>query len=184
MQKSSRTSEELRYVPPLSFASEVLEAFRMRPHPERAWIPFRASFSFQQLGCSLGARAISHLEQISDEGIAAMAATKAAAVVLPTTAHILRLTPPPLRKMIERGVIVALGSDFNPNAYCYAMVSDLTGENHANQKRQQTHASRHGEISFQPTVMHLACVQYRMNLEEALAAATINAAYSIGMSEK
>ena len=66
---------------------------------------------------------MSHLEQVSDEGIEAMAATKAAAVILPTTVHILRLTPPPVRKMIEQGVIVALGSDFNPNAFCYAMVS-------------------------------------------------------------
>ncbi|XP_003742310.1 probable imidazolonepropionase [Galendromus occidentalis] len=109
-----------------------------------------------ELGCALGARAMSHLERISDEGIAAMAATKAAAVVLPTTAHILRLKPPPVREMIQQGVIVALGSDFNPNAFCYAM----------------------------PTVMHLACVQCHMSLDESLAAATINAAYSIGKSHR
>ncbi|PIO70337.1 putative imidazolonepropionase [Teladorsagia circumcincta] len=67
------------------------------------------------------ARAMSHLEEISDEGIRGMAKSGTVAVVLPSTAFILRLTPPPVRKMIENGVIVALGSDFNPNAYCLAM---------------------------------------------------------------
>lgn len=37
-------------------------------------------------------------------------------VLLPTTAHILRIKPPPARTMIDAGVPVALGSDFNPNA--------------------------------------------------------------------
>lgn len=43
-----------------------------------------------QLGAELGALAISHLEEVSDEGIAAMAAAGTAAVLLPTTAYILR----------------------------------------------------------------------------------------------
>merc|ERR1719187_1677310 len=54
--------------------------------------------------------------------------------------------------MIENGVIVALGTDFNPNAHCLAM----------------------------PVIMHLGCVNLRMSLNEALAAATINAAHSLG----
>jgi imidazolonepropionase len=74
------------------------------------------------MGAELGSLAISHLEEISDEGIAAMAKSGSVGVVLPTTAYILRLKPPPVRKMIEAGMAVALGSDFNPNAYCFAMV--------------------------------------------------------------
>ena len=66
---------------------------------------------------------ISHLEEISDDGIKAMAESHTAAVLLPTTAYILRLKPPPARKMIDGGVPVALGTDFNPNAYCLSMVS-------------------------------------------------------------
>ena len=57
--------------------------------------------------------------------------------------------------MIDGGCIVALGSDFNPNAFCLSM----------------------------PTVMHLAAVNLRMSLSEAMAGATINAAHSIGRSE-
>ena len=75
------------------------------------------------MGAAIGAEAISHLEEVSDEGVRAMATSGSVAVVLPTTAYILRLKSPPVRKMIEAGVIVALGSDFNPNACCLAMVS-------------------------------------------------------------
>uniref|UniRef100_A0A2K5YF04 imidazolonepropionase n=1 Tax=Mandrillus leucophaeus TaxID=9568 RepID=A0A2K5YF04_MANLE len=64
------------------------------------------------------------------------------------------LKQPRARKMLDEGVIVALGSDFNPNAYCFSM----------------------------PMVMHLACVNMRMSMPEALAAATINAAYALGKS--
>lgn len=35
----------------------------------------------------------------------------------------------------------------------------------------------------QPIVMHLACVNMRMSMPEALAAATINAAYALGRSD-
>ena len=75
-----------------------------------------------QMGAELGALALSHLEEISDEGIAKMSEAGCIAVILPTTAYILRLPQPPVRKMINAGVAVALGSDFNPNAHCMSMV--------------------------------------------------------------
>lgn len=103
------------------------------------------------LGAAVGAHAISHLEEVDEEGMRAMAEHGIFAVLLPTTAHVLRLTPPPARGLIEAGVPVALGSDFNPNAHCLAM----------------------------PLVMHLACVNMRMTMNEALVAATLNAAESL-----
>jgi imidazolonepropionase len=108
-----------------------------------------------ELGADLGARAISHLEEISDKGIALMAERQIIGVLLPTTAYVLRITPPPARKMIDSGVPVALGSDFNPNAHCLAM----------------------------PFVMNLACVLMKMTIAEALNAATINAAASLNRAE-
>ena len=57
--------------------------------------------------------------------------------------------------MLDQGVIVALGTDFNPNAFCLSM----------------------------PLVMHLAAVNLRMSLSETLAASTINSAHSIGRSK-
>ncbi|MED6267600.1 putative imidazolonepropionase [Characodon lateralis] len=108
-----------------------------------------------EMGAELGALAISHLEEVTDEGMVAMAKAKTAAVLLPTTAYILRLPQPRARDMLDAGVIVALGSDFNPNAYCCSM----------------------------PVVMHLACVNMRLSMTEALAAATINAAFALGHSD-
>lgn len=108
------------------------------------------------MGAEINARAISHLECISDAGIEAMAKSKTAAVILPHTGYLLRLELPPVRKMIDSGVIVALGTDANPNAFSSSMT-----------------------IS-----MNLACVLCRMSLEEALTAATINSAAALGLSDK
>ncbi|XP_013793776.1 probable imidazolonepropionase [Limulus polyphemus] len=107
-----------------------------------------------EMGAKLGAEAISHLEEICEAGIQAMAKAGTIAVILPTTQYILRLRPPPVRQMIEAGIPIALGTDFNPNAYCLSM----------------------------PLTMHLACVNFRMSMPEALVASTINAAAALGKS--
>lgn len=76
------------------------------------------------MGASIRAEVMSHLEKISDKAIDEMAKYGGIAVVLPTTAYILKLEPPPVRKMIDANVPIALGSDFNPNAYCLSMVRE------------------------------------------------------------
>ena len=112
--------------------------------------PIKAS----ELAGELGALACSHLEMVSDEGIASLAKRPTVAVLLPTTAYILRLHPPPARKLIDASVPVALGSDFNPNAFCLSL----------------------------PMTMNFACVLLRLTMQEALVAATINAAHSMNRS--
>lgn len=107
-----------------------------------------------EMGAEIGATAISHLEEISPEGIMQMAKSKCVAVILPTTAYAMNLKPPPVQKLISEGVPVALGTDFNPNVYCLSM----------------------------PIVMNLACVTLGMSMPQALNAATINAAASLGKS--
>lgn len=108
-----------------------------------------------EMASEIGALAVSHLEHVSEEGITAMAKHSVVATLLPTTAYVLRIEPPPARTMIEAGVPVALGSDYNPNAHCFSM----------------------------PFVMNLACVLMKMTVNEALNAATINAAASLNRSE-
>ncbi|KAI6237511.1 putative imidazolonepropionase [Aphelenchoides besseyi] len=108
-----------------------------------------------ELAAELKSAAAAHLEEISTEGIRQLAAAGTVAVLLPTTAYILRLKPPPARSIIEAGGIVALGSDFNPNAPCLSM----------------------------PIVMHLACVNMKLSMNEALVASTINSAHSIGRGQ-
>ena len=56
-----------------------------------------------ELGGKIGARAISHLELLSDEGIKAMLIRPTFAVLLPSTAHIMHLVPPPAKKIIAAG---------------------------------------------------------------------------------
>ena len=65
----------------------------------------------------LGARSISHLENISSTGIKAMAEKQIVGVILPTTAYILRLEPPPVRKMIEEGTSLCVKILRNTNFY-------------------------------------------------------------------
>ena len=59
--------------------------------------------SLVQFGAELGAHAVSHLENVSEAGKEAMAQAGVVGVLLPTTAYILRLHPPPARRMIEKG---------------------------------------------------------------------------------
>ena len=77
------------------------------------------------MGAEIGARAISHLECISDEGIRAMADAQTIGVILPHTGYVLRIELPPVRRMIDAGVPIALGTDFNPNAFSSAMVCSI-----------------------------------------------------------
>lgn len=108
-----------------------------------------------ELAGEIGAHCVSHCEHVTEEGIAAMAKKPTFAVLLPTTAYVLRIAPPPARRLIEGNVPIALGSDFCPNAHSVSM----------------------------PNAMNLACVLMRMTMNEALVAATINAAASLGKSD-
>jgi imidazolonepropionase len=47
----------------------------------------------------------------------------------------------------------------------------------------QPHALHSLSLSVKPLVMHLACVNLHLTMPEAVAAATINAAASLGLSE-
>ncbi|PAA79654.1 hypothetical protein BOX15_Mlig034260g1 [Macrostomum lignano] len=110
------------------------------------------------MACRSGAAAASHLEFVSESGISAMASNDCSpvAVLLPTTARLLHLPAPPARRMIDSGCAVGLGSDFNPNAHCLSM----------------------------PLIGHMACVDFGLSMEEALAACTINAAAALGLSDQ
>lgn len=106
-----------------------------------------------ELGVNMKAKGVSHLEEISDHEIELLSKSETVGVLLPTTAIIIPLPRPPARKMLDSGCIISLGSDFNPNAYCFAM----------------------------PVIMNLACVDLRLSMNEALVAATLNSAFSLGV---
>ena len=111
-----------------------------------------------ELGCELGAVSCDHLLKVSDEGIRALAESGTVAVLLPATSCFLGEFPAaPARKMLDQGVAVAIGTDFNPGT---------------------------STAMSMPLVMTLACSVLRMSAEEAFVAATWNAAWAGGLGGK
>jgi imidazolonepropionase len=108
-----------------------------------------------ELAAELAALSADHLEHISDQGIAAMAAAGVVAVSLPLASLYLRQTPTPARRLIESGVSVAVATDFNPgSAPSYHL----------------------------PLALTLACTLQGMTPAEALKGATIHAARAVGLA--
>ena len=105
------------------------------------------------VAAAVGARSADHLVFVPDDGIAAMARAGVAATLLPTAAFYLKLGRfAPARALIDAGVAVALATDVNPGG---------------------------GFSPSMPFAMTLAVFAMSLTFEEALAAATINAAWSL-----
>jgi imidazolonepropionase len=100
---------------------------------------------------------IDHLEHASDSLAAQLAATDIVATLLPSSPFSGEGREAPARALIDAGVAVALGSNFNPH---------------------QSPA-----FSMQ-TVVALACGRLGMSIEEAICAATINGAHALGCDER
>jgi imidazolonepropionase len=101
----------------------------------------------------VGARSADHLIFVPPEGIRAMAGAGVVATLLPAAAFYLKLGRfAPARALIDAGVAVALATDVNPGG---------------------------GFSPSMPFVITLACFGMGLTFEEALAAATINAACSV-----
>lgn len=110
-----------------------------------------------RLAADLEAISADHLLHASEAGLAAMARAGTVAVLLPGTAYFLGLPYAAARRMIEMGVAVALATDYNPGS---------------------------SPTWSMPAVVSLACVGMKMLPAEAIAAATINAAWAIGTAEE
>lgn len=93
-----------------------------------------------------------HLLAISEADVEKIAASDTVAVLLPATAFCMRKNFAPARKMIDKGAIVALASDYNPGScYTYSV----------------------------PLIIALAVISMNMSLEEVITAMTLNAAAAI-----
>jgi len=110
-----------------------------------------------RLGVEHNAVSIDHLDAISDEEITFLAASKTVGVVIPTENFNAGKTHfAPARKMIDAGCAVALTTDYNPgSAPCPSL----------------------------PMAMAIACRYQKLQPTEVMNAATINAAYSIGLGD-
>ena len=115
-----------------------------------------------ELAADIGALSADHLGAVSEAGIAALArvadgARPVVAVLLPSTSLFVPNEPhPPARRLIDEGIPVALGTDFNPGTSPTANL---------------------------PLILSLAVLTLGMSPSEALAAATVNAAFALGLGE-
>ncbi|MDR0659230.1 MAG: imidazolonepropionase [Prevotellaceae bacterium] len=109
-----------------------------------------------QAGVKYGALSVDHLEFTGAEEIKSLFGSETMPTILPGAAFFLGMEYPPVRKMMDAGLPLALASDYNPGS------------------------SPSGDMKF---VLSLACIKMRMLPEEAINAATINSAYAMGISD-
>jgi imidazolonepropionase len=109
-----------------------------------------------QTGVKYNALSVDHLECTGDSEIEALLGSDTMPTLLPGSAFFLGLPDPPVRKMINAGLPVALASDYNPGS------------------------SPSGNMKL---IMSLGCIKFRMLPEEVINAVTINSAYAMGLSE-
>jgi imidazolonepropionase len=109
------------------------------------------------LAAELGAATADHLETAKDETLIQLRNTGVQPVLLPGSVFALGRTQyPPARKMIELGLAIVLATDFNPGS---------------------------SPVPSMPFMLSLACVQMGLSPAEALSAATINPAWSLGLGK-
>jgi imidazolonepropionase len=105
-----------------------------------------------------GFRSADHLNHTSLDAVDDLAGSDTAAVLLPGATFTLRQQKkPPAPDLVKAGAIVALGSDLNPGT---------------------------SPVHSMPFVMALACRTYGLRPIEALAGATVNAAYVLGLDDR
>ncbi len=107
------------------------------------------------LAAERGAVPTDHLETVTEETLRQLRAAGVQPVLLPGSAFCLSRTQyPPARAMIEAGLAIVLATDFNPGS---------------------------SPVPSMPFMLSLACLQMALTPAEALTAATINAAFSLGL---
>ena len=103
------------------------------------------------------ALSVDHLESMPDDEIDLLLGTATMPTCLPGTSFFLNMPYAHARRMIDRGLGIALASDYNPGS------------------------TPSGDMKF---VFSLGCIKLRLLPEEAFNAVTINAAYAMGLSQE
>lgn len=126
--------------------------FRLKAHVDQF-----TNLGGSRLGVEHEAVSIDHLDAISDEEIALLAASGTVGVVIPTeNFNGGKMQFAPARKMIDAGCAVALTTDYNPGS---------------------------APCPSQPMAMAIVCRYQKLLPSEALNAATLNAAHAIGLGK-
>lgn len=109
------------------------------------------------VGVAHHARSVDHLECMADAQIETLRGSDTMPTLLPGTSFFLNMPFGPARRMVDAGLGVAVASDYNPGS------------------------TPSGDMKF---VVSLACIKLRLLPAEALNAATLNAAYAMGLSQE
>jgi imidazolonepropionase len=134
-------------------ARQILSEGQVHGLPPRIHAEQLSRTGATQLAVELGAASSDHLEHINAADIRALGTSSTVATLLPGCDFYLGGKQyAPARKLIDAGAIVALATDYNPGT---------------------------SPTVSMPMVLSLACTQLRMTPAEAIAAATINAAYAL-----
>lgn len=136
----------------------ILEAGSAAGMPLKVHVDEFVGLGGTRLAVEVGAVSADHLVKTPSEDIRALGRGRTVAVALPGTPFGLGETDfTPAREILDAGGILALATDCNPGtAWCESM----------------------------PFIMALACRYMRLTPAQALAAATINAAFAIGRGEE
>ena len=137
---------------------QVLEAGREHGMAPRLHADEFVDSGGAELAAELGALSADHLIAVSPAGIEAMAKVGVTAVLLPGTSFFLmKHTYAPARRLIEAGVPVAIATDCNPGS---------------------------SNTESMPMIFVLAVFELGLTIEEALTAATLNAASCLGLGDR
>jgi imidazolonepropionase len=104
----------------------------------------------------LEALSVDHLEILTDQDIEILKDSPTMPVALPSCSFFIQIPYTPARRMIEAGLPLALATDYNPGT------------------------TPSGNMNL---VVAMACIQMKMTPEEAINAATINAAYAMDIEK-
>lgn len=142
----------------LEQSKQILETGARHGMKIKAHVDQFTNLKAAQFAIENSAVSIDHLDAISDEEITLMANSETIGVVVPTeNFHLAKTEFADARKMIDTGCAMALSTDFNPgSAPCPSI----------------------------PLAMAIACRYQKLLPAEAINAATINAAFAIGMGDK
>ena len=108
-------------------------------------------------GVAHEALSVDHLEVMTEADLAALEGSRTMPVALPTCSFFLGIPYTPAREMMNRGLPLALATDYNPGS------------------------TPSGNMNF---VLSTACIKMKMTPEEAINAATLNGAYAMGLSDE
>jgi imidazolonepropionase len=142
----------------LAETEQVFAAARKLGLPVKLHAEQLSNLGGARLAARYGALSVDHIEYLDHDGVAAIARSGTAAVLLPGAFYYLKeKQPPPVTALRQHKVPIAIATDLNPGS---SPVHSLLA------------------------IMNMACVLFGLTPEEALRGVTVNAARALGFKDR